>query len=123
MSCLNTDAAADTDDMEYVDHETRLVEKLLDPARYNKMVLPRWNRTYGVLVETSLTPMNLVEVVSIGWVIHVINHPDLDFSGGFAKPSMHSGYSLLKRKSRDYVCGIWQYKILSIKSYFRVKSY
>ena len=120
MSCLNTDAAADTDDMEYVDHETRLIEKLLDPARYNKMVLPRWNRTYGVLVETSLTPMNLVEVVSIGWVIHVINHPDLNFS---AKPSMHSGYSLLKRKSRDYVCGIWQYKIISIKSYFRVKSY
>ena len=66
---MNTWAAADINDMEYVDFETRLLKKLLDPARYNKMALPRWNKTYGVLVKTSLTPINLVEVVTIG-VIH-----------------------------------------------------
>ena len=72
ISCLTsaclTGTSADTNDLEYVNHETRLLKMLLDPARYNKMVLPRWNRTYGVTVKTGLAPMNLVEVVSMGKV-------------------------------------------------------
>ena len=60
-----TGAAAYTIDLEYVNHETRLLGTLLDPTRYNNMALPRWNRTYGLVVNTNLIPINLVEVVSM----------------------------------------------------------
>ena len=49
----------------YVGHETRLLGDLLNPTRYNKMAIPRFNSSTNVTVQISVVPVNLVELVCI----------------------------------------------------------
>ena len=44
--------------------ETRLLQDLLDPARYDKRAIPKYNRTSNVTVKIGLTALNLLELVS-----------------------------------------------------------
>ena len=53
------------DDILYVDHETRLLGDLLNPTRYNKMAIPRFNSSTNVTVRFGIVPVNLVQLVGI----------------------------------------------------------
>ena len=52
------------DDTTSVMDETRLLQDLLDPVRYDKRALPRYNRTSNVAVEVGISAQHLLELVS-----------------------------------------------------------
>lgn len=53
------------------DTEERLVEHLLNPAHYNKLIRPATNRSELVTVQLTVSLAQLISVVS-EWVIHPV---------------------------------------------------